>query len=259
MSLRKFNALILKSHETGNTSEVVHTVSAEFGQLSVYARGLQSPKSSLRAILQPLSLVELTVFLRDGSEMGTLREATLIENNSALTSDLERFSLALMLAEATFESCEPAHEAADLFAALLHSLHDLDPRSDVPPLAAAARSFAELLSVSGFAPQIEADLLRPWPANQPRPRVFHLDIANATIHARHAQPPTAPHWPLRTERRLSEVPIPPSAVRFLYSIDRGETTPIPSEEAHQLLEALVRLCEHHIERGLKFWRRVSGE
>lgn len=256
-----FHAIILKAYETGNTSEVLHCVSAEHGRLSIYAKGLRRPRSRHRAVLQPLSLVEVTVSLREGADMATLHDASLMEDHAALTGDLERFSLGLLLAECASEACDPAQPAPELFAALLRALHDLDPRSGATAPAAACRGMAAILSASGYEPQVEDSLLAPWPEGKPKPRCFWIEVETATIHARGTQPPETPAWPVEVAPTAPQFPLPPRAVRFLYEAARGVAAPLPAAEALQLLEGLVRVAEYHHEgplRSAQFWRELHG-
>ncbi len=256
-----FPAIVLKSYETGNTSEVLHVVCGELGRYSVYARGLNSPKSRFRGVLQPLSLVELTLAHREGSEMSTLRDATLLHNNAELTGDFERLSLALVLAESAANSCEVAHEAHEIFDALLEALTFLDPRTGDPAPNAACRGLIGLLQASGHGILIDEELLRPWPAGKPKPVCFWIDTDNATIHARGAQPSEAPHWPQRIPERPTRIAIPPTAVRTIHNLQRNVPQPQPLDgpEATQLFQALIALIEYHSEyllRSAKFWRDV---
>jgi DNA repair protein RecO (recombination protein O) len=257
-----FDAIVLKSYETGNSSEVVHVISADFGRLSVYAKGLRTPRSRFRPILQPLHHVQLTVYLKEGAEMATLREASSINEQDGLTGDFERLTLGLLLAEAAAQACEVHQPAPELFAALLEALAELDPRAALPAPAAGCRGLLTLLYASGYEPRIEEELLRPWPPDRPRPLCFWMQLQTATIHARGVQPASEPDWPMRTPPAAPDVPIPPQAVRFLYEAIRGrQLPPLPEHQALALLDALVRLFEYHHESPLRsatFWRKTTG-
>jgi len=257
-----FHAIVLRSHEAGSTSLVIHTLSAEFGKLSLYGKGLQSTRSSLRGVLQPLSLVEVTVALKEGAEMGTLRDAVLIEDRHELTNDLERLALAMLLVEATADACEVAQPAPDLFATLLHGLHELDPRSGMPAPLAAMRGLYRVVHVAGYEPQIEEELLTGWPKGEAKPEVFWLDLEQGVVHARLRQPGGEVAWPMVPPPDATQFPIPPRAVRFLYEGQRGEpVVKLTHDESRQLLEALLRLAEWHHGGQLqsaRFWREIDG-
>lgn len=254
MPLHVFPALILRSYEAGSTSEVIHTFSAQFGRLSVYAKGLRSPRNRFRAFLEPLSLVELTINLPENATMGTLREAFPSADLSALAADLERYALATLLAEAAAASCEENAPAEDLFAALLQALQALDPAAGHPAPTVAAQALHFILQTAGYAPQFDDAILAPWPASQPRPHLFWLDVREGFLHADGQQPSAPPQWPQRLHPAARQVPLPPEAIRFLYDTTRGRA-PAPLAEPHalQTLQALVLLCQHHQEVTLRSW------
>ncbi|MCC6546746.1 DNA repair protein RecO [Candidatus Sumerlaeota bacterium] len=261
MAVVKIHAIILKSYETGNSSEVVHILCAEFGRYSVYARGLRRQRSRFAAILQPLSLVELTLSAKDGAEMATLRDAAPLTDHSALTSDMERFSLALVLAEVAAASCNAAQAAPEIFAALVQALHDLDPRSGEPAMLAACRAMLTILAAAGYEPQIDEALLHPWPAERAKPQMFWLEMENARVHSQGSHSLGDPHWPMRIAPAARHFPLPPQAVRFIHNVAHGRQVVLASEHAAQLFEGLVRLAEYHHESGIKsanFWREISG-
>lgn len=255
-----FPALVLKAFETGDTSEVLHVLTPGQGRLSLYARGLQNPKSRLRGILQPLSLVEVTAVQRDGAEVATLREAALLRDHQALAQDLERLALALLLAEATALFCPPGHGAPDLFEALLESLDALHPEAPQPAEVAAAAGLLALLHLAGVGVQFAPDILRPWPAGTPRPEAFALAVENATI-ALPRRVVATPAWPAPPAQDAAEVLLPPLAVRFVHAWGSGAELPrLPVPQRQQLLLALFHTVECHGEgrlRSLDFWRRTS--
>ena len=260
MPLVVFPALVLKSYETGNTSEVLHVLSAEYGRLSVFARGLRGPKSRFGAVLQPLSVVELSVSMQEHGETANLRDAALLSDHAALVGDLERFSLALLLAEAASVSCHASQPAPEIFAALLQGLSELDPVSPHSAPLAATRGMAHLLDAAGYQPQIDPDLLRPWVGR--KPNLFWLDVTTGLIHGEGSQPINPPGWPMRIPNDARHFPIPPAGVRFLYELERGGEAPLPEPQALQLLEGLVRLCEYSHDTQLRaaaFWREISGQ
>lgn len=261
MALLVFEAIVLKSYETGNTSEVVHVFSGRAGALSVYARGLRRAKSPYRGMLQPLSRVQLAVYLKEDAEMGTLKEASLLDDNAALTHDFERLTLGLVLAEAASAAGEKNHPAEETYGALVEALRLLDPRSGMTALVAACEGLLCLLAAAGYSPGIDPGLLQPWPPGKARPVCFWLDAETATVHGRRSQPPRAPHWPLNIAANARDIPIPPAAVRMIYESPRAETTTLNAPEAAQLLQALIRVFEYHHDRPLQaaaFWRKTVG-
>ncbi len=265
MTLRSIRAVVLQGYETGDTSEVIRVFSAECGRLSVMAKGIRAAKSRLRGIMQPLATVDLNVYLRDDSGMGTLRDGATVRERMEIRDDLERLALASMLAEIAAESCEEAQESRDLFAVLEAGLDALDPGAPQSPNTAALHHLLRLIAVAGYEPDIDAGLLGAWPANVPRPRVFALSLADGRIHADVHQPATGPEWPLFAADGAREVLLPPECVRALYENRHTESDALgglpnlPAEKAVQFIDALVRLVQWHTGHGIRsarFWRSV---
>lgn len=260
--LHKTEILILEGFQTGNTSEVVHAVSPDLGRLSLYARGLNRPRNPLRGALQPLSRTEVTLHLRDGGEMATLRDASLLEERSRLAGDLERFALALLIVEAAWAGCHPCQESPEIYHAALHGLDRLDPSSPHSAPTAACHALVELLEAAGYLPGIDPALTTGWPAGRPRPHLFWLEIDSGRVHLDGAQPSRAPHWPLPVAPDARRIGLPPAAVRLLW--EHGQSRPLPpldEPQALQFLDAMVRLLEYHQDAHLKsarFWAKLHG-
>jgi DNA repair protein RecO (recombination protein O) len=267
MSIQTLTAIILQSYETGNSSDVVRIFSPEVGRLSVMCRGLRSPKSRAAGIIQPLATVELTVSLREGADIATLREASPIRSRAELHDDLERLALGFLLAEAASESCDVAQESRRVFGVLERGLDHLGPESLQPAATAAAHALARILTLAGYEPQFGEELLRPWPVGAPKPAVFVLNLEEALLVAPERQPTEPPQWPAFARDGERAVALPPEAVRALYQNlqteeERLHRLPrLDGAHACQLVEALVRLAQWHLGHPLRsasFWRQIVG-
>lgn len=264
MPLHTIRALILQTYDTGDTSEVLRVFTPDFGRLSVMAKGLRNPKNRLAGILQPLSTVEIGISLREGADMGTLREASAGRERPTLRADLERLALGALVAEIASESCEVAQGSEGMYALLEQALDALD--GDGPASTIAVHHLIRALTLAGYEPHIDGRLLAPWPEGLPRPVLFWLDLAEGRVHADHPQPGGAPRWPFRVSDSAPEVPIPPEAVRALYTNQITETADlaglpeIPPGHATQFIEAIVRLAQYHLGhpiRSARFWRSMA--
>ena len=265
MAIERFPAIIMQAYETGETSEVLHVFCGAFGRLSVMAKGLRNPKNRLRGILQPMASVELTVYLKEMSEMATLKEAAPMDPRDGLRGDLERLSLGSLLLEIAAGCCEVHQESGVMFAVLEAALGALDPGCAQPPATAALHHLIRVLAVAGYEPSIEPDLLRPWTGGE-KPRVFWLDVAEGRIHANRPQPKVV-SWPWLPGPQTPEFPLPSEAVRALFENQRTElenlgTLPaLETPHAQQFIEGLVRLVQYHLDhpiRSARFWRSIAG-
>ncbi len=262
--LPPFQALVLRSYETGNTSEVVQVLSGEHGRLSVYCRGLRRKGNRFRAVLQTLAVVEVVASQGSEGAMPTLREATALSPQDAWERDLGRFALAMALAEAAAESCGEGQPVPELFATLLEGLERLQQAPAEPEGAALTEASAALLRVmeeAGEGPALDPELTRPWPAEKPRPECFWLDLDSGFIHTPGTRAEdSAVRW--RTPRvRDGGVPLPPAAVRLVYTLQRGGEAPLlDAVEGRALFEGLLRFFEYRAGHGLRsagFWRGME--
>ena len=265
MSLHTEPAIVLQLYETGDTSQVVRVLTPGHGRLSLMAKGMRRKNSRLAGVLQPLAGVEVVFSLREGAEMGTLREAAPCDDRHGLRGDLERLALASLLAEAAAESVEPGQPAPHAHALLEAALAALEPGVAPSGATMASHYLLRLLTLAGFEPTIDASLLGPWEGAE-KPRVFWLDVAEGRVHVQGAQPREAPLWPVSVPAQARQVPLPPPAVRAIHvnqrtgDEDLPRLPPLPHGEATQLLDALARFTEHHLEKPLraaKFWRGLA--
>lgn len=266
MPLHTFRAIILRGYETGDTSEALHTFSAEFGRLSLMARGIRSAKSKWAGVLQPLATVELGVALREGGDMATLREAATIDDRAAIRSDLARLAIASMMMEVAAESSDVAQPAPDLFEALEHHLAPLDPASGHDPASVGALGLLAILGAAGYEIALDDALQRPWPRGVDKPRVFWLEVATGTVRHRPEADPPRVAWPWTLAPATPDWPLPPEAVRAVHTFNRAladEATAVAAlspVHAVQLIEGLVRVAEYHLGvrlRAAKFWRSMA--
>ncbi len=266
MSLHTFPALVLQGYETGETSEVLRTFSGEFGRLSVMAKGLHGARGRFAGLLQPLVEAELTVSLREGAAMATLREASMLNAHEALRGDLDRLALASMMADVGVSCCEEGQEAPEMFAELRAGLAQLETAEEGGLETAGAHRLIRLLALAGYEPDLGEDVARPWPRGVAKPTVFWLDVERGVVHLAGVQPPQAPEWPMRLPPGAKQVPIPPGAVRALHQNRQSTGEEVKAlarlkrGEAIQLIEGLARLAEYHLGhelRSARFWRGIT--
>jgi len=264
--IERLHAIVLAQYDTGDTSEIVHVLSAEQGPLSIVAKGSRNPKSRVRALLQPLALLELSVARREDADIATLREASVVRAHSEMATNLQRLAHACLIAE-TAALCSTPHHAAHAQVELV--TRATDDLAECEPALLGARTAQWLLLVleeSGHAPQLAEELLAPW-AGPTRPLMFWLDVERGRVHAEHAQPVQPPEWPL-TPARVGHYPLPPEGVRAIYDAMRNPVPPpldppegLRGTLANQLIEALLNHLQHYLSRGVrsaKFWRSMLG-
>ncbi len=136
-------ALILAVRPQGEADCRVEAVSAERGRLSAWARGLRRPRAKLGGVLQPFTLVALTI--HHGKSRVIIGAETL-DGFRALKEDYVRLTAAALLAElllAVVPADEPAEEVLGLSVAALSAMaRDAEP---LLPLLAVLRDLLQLL------------------------------------------------------------------------------------------------------------------
>lgn len=84
--LKKIDGIVLKSLDYGESHQIIRVFSQQGGKISLMARGSKKPRSRLRAVTEPLT--EATFLFFQGSGMGTLSQADVINPHASLRSDL---------------------------------------------------------------------------------------------------------------------------------------------------------------------------
>lgn len=257
----RIDGIVLATYATGDTSEVVRILSPERGRVSLIAKGSRGAKSKVAAALQPFAVVEAQAVVREGSDLGVLREATLVRAHPGLAADLERFALAALFLELIAECTMADHAIPEGYALALDGLADLEGAQRAALGTRGAGWLLVALREVGYEPAIAPELLRPWPTGTPRPAAFALRLDEGTVEA--AAVGAAPRWPSVPPVAARDILLPPEAVRCLYEARDGRApeglTPVADAHARQLTEALLRLAERHMEsplRAARFWREL---
>lgn len=119
------DAVVLRTMRYGETSRIVTLFTRDRGKLGVLARGARAAKSRFGSTVQPLACVEAVLSWKDTRTLQTLREASHLRRFPLLSSDLDRLSAALRMAElvhALLGDEEAAPALFDLFVATLDGL-----------------------------------------------------------------------------------------------------------------------------------------
>ncbi|MEQ8818866.1 MAG: DNA repair protein RecO [Sumerlaeia bacterium] len=259
-----FRALVLGSHAFSESSEMVKLLTAEYGRITLVAKGLKRPKSRHAGILQPLATVEVSGFLRDESaETVLLKEAVFLEERASLRRDLKRLALGALVAETASASCEIGQESPELMAVAEETLAALETCSGEDVQTAAALGLLKTLAWAGYEPFLDEALLRPVGGAE-KPRAFWMDLSEGRVHLEGRQPAGPIDWPHFPPEKARQMPLPPEAVRFLYDSHRGmvrsELASLGAAHGAQLIDALARLAAMHLETPLhshRFWRGME--
>lgn len=117
----KIHGLVTREAPMGDKDKRLSVLSAEYGRLSVIAKGALTAKSRFRATANQLCYAQF-VLSRSGS-FYYLKEATLLENFYDIRLNLDRLSYAALLVEAAETFCLDGEDNTDLLRLLLRSLY----------------------------------------------------------------------------------------------------------------------------------------
>lgn len=261
MTLERFRAVVLQRHETQNTSEMIHLVSDRFGPLSLWAKGIQRKSSSHQnSLLQPLYLVEIQATLRPESDVATLRDVDVLQDAVELQRNLTSFSTACLVAELVACSAvngQPMEQEFSLLLSLFDQLRTPEWKAEPAPF---IWEFCQLLGCFGYLPLFSERLSQPWPAGQPKPTHFTLNLQTGLLDLPSEYSSTQPIlWPVVPLEQATTCLLPPCAVRCLYVLDQGMQEnqiapvlpPITLSEARQIILGLSLFLEHHMDVRLK--------
>ncbi|MCX8036363.1 MAG: DNA repair protein RecO [Candidatus Sumerlaeia bacterium] len=150
MSLIKTDALVLKVGDYSESTRLVTLLTPDHGRLRALAKGVRRIRSRDRGALEPFSRVHVTLYLKDPSGLGTLRESAILSTPSALRSDYHRWLLASLVFEVLDRATLPATDLHTLFDLVCAYLDELNatPR----PVEATLAVLAALLEWHGFRP-----------------------------------------------------------------------------------------------------------
>lgn len=145
--LIKSRGIVFRSVKYGETSVIADIFTEEKGLCSFIGGGVRTAKARMPYnLFQPMTVVDLVAYHREGSGANRLKELRAAEVWTAIPFDLKRGAVALFMAEVCRKAIQEEEEHQDLFDFLLGHLHwlDLSPH----PIANVHLHF--LLGLSGF-------------------------------------------------------------------------------------------------------------
>jgi DNA repair protein RecO (recombination protein O) len=147
----KFKGIVIRSADVGDYNKMLTVLSGERGKLSIWARGVKSPRNKEGAACSLLCFSEFVVNCR--GEVCTLSQANIIESFYHLRDSIEKLSCAIYLADLSGEVSEEAADAEDVLKLLLNSLYYLE-KDLTKPKQLRAMFELRLLAAAGFMPHL---------------------------------------------------------------------------------------------------------
>ena len=156
-------AVVLRSIDYGETSQIVTLYTREKGRLAVMAKGARRTKSKFGSTLQPMAYTQVVFYYRETRGLQTLSESAHLEPFLDLRRDLEKITLGLRLVELVYALTEEEDAQPSLFRLLVESLRALDAASERPANVLPYFQL-RLAGALGFAPAFEKHDVERLPA-----------------------------------------------------------------------------------------------
>jgi len=155
-SIVRTEAVVLRSLNYGETSQIVTLYTREKGKLGVMAKGARRPKSSFGATLQPMAYTQTVFYYKPTRTLQTLSESSHVESFHRLRRDLTAITVGFRIVELVDALMETEDAQPEVFALLVHALRRLDAREARIPNAWPYVQL-QLARVLGVAPAVARD------------------------------------------------------------------------------------------------------
>lgn len=130
-SIVRTEAIVLRSLDYGETSQIVTLFTREKGKIGVMAKGARRTKSSFGATLQPMAYTQVVFYYKPTRTLQTLSESSHVESFHHLRRNLKTITVGLRIVElvdALMEEEDPNEEVFALVVQALRRLNATDVR-----------------------------------------------------------------------------------------------------------------------------------
>lgn len=155
-------AVVLRSIDYGETSEIVTLLTRERGKITVMAKGSRRSGSRFGSALQPTSYVQAVFYHKSSRSIQTLSECSHVRSFHGITRSLDALSAGLRIVELAHALMQVEERSAHVFDLLVSSLERL---SRTPAFTDNVLHHFQLrfASALGFSPDLDRDALDALP------------------------------------------------------------------------------------------------
>lgn len=155
-------AVVLRTIEYSETSQIVTLFTHEKGKITVMAKGARRPNNSFGASLQPMAYTQVVFYYKPTRSMQTLSESALVEPMHAIHRSLRKITIGLRIVELLRALLEEEDPQPDAFALAIHTLRRLNEADDRPGNVWPYFQL-QLATLLGFAPSVKRAAVRQVP------------------------------------------------------------------------------------------------
>jgi len=161
----KQEAIILRSVEYSDSSQIFTLLTPEYGKIGVMAKGLRKSKNHQQSIMEVLNYIDLVYYQKTQNQLGIVKECSLKYYFPSLRDDWGRLLAALYCAELIRECLEDNDPSPKLFQLLRFALYKLGNLGNPQNVLFYVQTHA--LNLLGFSPKLDQcmECGQEWPAS----------------------------------------------------------------------------------------------
>lgn len=156
------DAVVLRTMEYGETSQIVTLFTRRHGRVTVMAKGARRPKSRFGSALQPMGYVQVVYYYKPGRGLQTLKESAHVQLLSSVANSMEKITVGLRIVELVRALTGDEEPNALLFNVLVQTLLHLDAAAERAPNVLPYFQL-RLAAVLGFSPDIQREAVQALP------------------------------------------------------------------------------------------------
>ncbi|MBI5214759.1 MAG: DNA repair protein RecO [Ignavibacteriae bacterium] len=150
MLVVKTEAIVLRTIKFKESSKIVTFYTKELGRVGAIVKGARRANSKIGAALEPMSHVQIVLYIKEGREVQTVGQCALLYSYHHFAADLEKLSVGLSIIELVYDIAHEQEQNIPLFELMADSLATVNKTSATTAiLFFFMLKLAELL---GFAP-----------------------------------------------------------------------------------------------------------
>ena len=147
-------AVLLRSHDYGDTSRILRFYTEELGLLSVMARGVRTRSGKGSTAVTTFATGTLTAYVKPNRELHTMKDFSCSQLREGLGGNVLRFAGAAAVAELVLAHADQERNI-ELLSALEQGLDSLESIDTARVPAAALSAVWRITEAFGFAPQLD--------------------------------------------------------------------------------------------------------
>ena len=167
--------LIIRSNEYKEKDRLLSVLTAERGLITICAKGVAKPGSSLGCFSMPYMLCDFVVTISHGYYY--LKDASIIESNSRIMDSLEQMTVAAHISSCLMDCTLQSENAKEAYELAVYAYYNLANNKDKYLLIYSAFNW-RLLTIAGFT--VQYDLNEPaYRASGDKPNRYLINISGA--------------------------------------------------------------------------------